>query len=125
MLEDLIPIQLLVDPKIISESLERIGIANKSSKVLYPTCYLFYINCSPFIMHFKQIYSLQSDRYNNVSDEDLKRRNSIMFCLKKWKMIDFESSMIIPCNTFVFVLPYKEKINWKINHKINLNNKEI
>lgn len=117
---DLLEVKLLVDKKIIIESLSRIGIANKKTKVLFPSCYLYEDNGRYYIAHFKQLFLLtRNDSYNNICEEDIIRRNAITFCLKNWKLIDIEDEKIQPYNKMVFVLPFKEKKNWRISHKFN------
>lgn len=116
----LIKVKPLVDDKIIIETLERIGIANKKEKILYPTCYFYYIDDEPYILHFKQLFILtREDSYNNISEEDIKRLNSIVFCLHNWGLIEIEEELEEP-DKFVFVLPYKYKSEWIIKHKFNL-----
>lgn len=117
---DLLEVKLLVDKKIIIESLSRIGIANKKTKVLFPSCYLYEDNGRYYIAHFKQLFLLtRNDSYNNICEEDIIRRNAVTFCLKNWKLIDIEDEKIQPYNKMVFVLPFEEKKNWRISHKFN------
>jgi hypothetical protein len=124
---ELLNIELLADKKIIVETLSRIGIANLEKKIIYPSCYLYEENDYFYIAHFKQLFSiLRDDSYNNISDEDITRRNAICFCLRNWGLIDVDLEFIEPYNMSVFVLPFKEKYDWFISHKINmklLNNK--
>lgn len=117
-----IEIQLLASDKVISETLSRIGIANKNKKILFPTCYLYQKDNKVFIYHFKQMFKLiNKSAYNNLTDDDIIRRNAIIFCLKNWKLIDCNIEQITPYNKFVFVLPFPEKNEWLINHKFNIN----
>jgi hypothetical protein len=118
---ELLKIKLLTDEKVLKESLSRIGIVNKKEKILYPSCYLFVENEEYFLVHFKQLFMLKRDNgYNNVSDQDIQRRNAIAYCLKQWGLIDVDENDIQPHNLFVYVLPFKEKNNWTISHKVNL-----
>ena len=116
---ELLKIDLKVNEKIIQESLTRIGIANKKTKVLFPSCYLVKNEGEYYLAHFKEMFLLKDGGYDNVSDEDIKRRNAVAFCLKNWDLIDVDLETIKPYDTFVFVLPYKDKDDWKISHKIN------
>jgi hypothetical protein len=110
----------LVETKIIEETLSRIGIANKKKKEIFPTCYLLKKDDKYFIYHFKQLFQLlKKDAYSNLTEEDVIRRNAIIFCLKNWKLIDCKQEDLEPHNIFVFVLPYNDKQNWKIIHKFN------
>jgi len=118
---DILEISLLVDDKIIIESLTRIGVGNLKEKIIYPSCYLWRNNDCYFLVHFKQLFTLTREKsYNNISEEDLMRRNSIAFCLYNWKLIDLDIEDITPYNKRVFVLPYEEKKNWTICNKFNI-----
>ncbi len=110
-----------VSEKVIIETLSRMGICNKKEKILYPSCYLFREDEFFYIAHFKELFLLREEGYNNISQQDIERRNSIIFCLKNWGLIDIDEDSILPHDTFVFILPYKEKESWIINHKIKMN----
>ena len=119
----LIEIKLLKDDKVIKETLSRIGIANLKTKTIFPSCYLYTHFGKNYIVHFKELFLLTRENgYNNVSEEDKKRRNAIIFCLKKWGLIEVEDSLIEPHSIKVFVLNHKDKKDWKIEHKFNVNN---
>lgn len=116
----MVKIRLLVDGKIVKETLERIGIANKKEKVLFPSCYLYYVNGESYILHFKQLFLMtRKESYDNISNEDIKRLNSIIFCLVNWGLIEIDEELG-EHDKFVFVLPYKYKNEWIIKHKFNL-----
>jgi hypothetical protein len=118
----LLKIKLTTDKKVVQETLNRIGISNKKEKVLYPSCYIYEDDDGEcYLVHFKQLFSLSRDSaYDNISEQDIVRRNSIAFCLKNWGLIDVEDKFIYPHNNYVFVLPYEDKDSWTITHKINL-----
>ena len=113
--DKLIEITPIADIAVIKETLSRIGIANKKAKILFPSCYLYEAFGVYYIAHFKQLFLLtRQDGYNNLSDEDLSRRNGIIFCLKSWNLIDVDETLIEPHDKFVFVLSHKEKHEWTI-----------
>jgi len=117
----LLKVDLLVDKKVVQETLNRMGISNKKKKILYPSCYIYEKDDEFFLVHFKQLFTMsRDDAYDNISEQDILRRNSIAFCLKNWGLIDIEDKFIDPHDNFVFVLPYDEKEGWTITHKINL-----
>src|SRR5574343_57383 len=119
----LIEIKPLADIAVIKETLARCGIANKKKKILYPSCYLYEAFGVYYIAHFKQLFLLtRQDGYNNLCEDDLARRNGIIFCLKNWGLIDVDESIIEPHDKFIFVLPFKEKNEWIISNKFNINN---
>jgi hypothetical protein len=120
---DLLEIKLIAEPKVIIETCNRIGIANKKDNILYPSCYLYTINNKFYLVHFKQMFILTRENgYNNICDDDIIRRNAIAFCLKNWGLIEVSNEDITPYNKFVYVLPFDQKKDWKICHKFNLKN---
>ena len=68
---------------------------------------------------------LREDGYNNLSAEDIQRKNAIIFNLKNWGMIDVDDEEIEDHSKYVYVLPFNEKREWRIYHKFNLSNLEI
>lgn len=125
--KELIEIKLLADEKVIKETITRIGIANKKRKILYPSCYLYKNFEKYYIIHFKSMFTLtRANGYNNLSNQDIERRNSIIFCLENWGLISVvNSDDIKPHNEYVYVLPHTEKNKWQICHKFNVNNCEV
>ena len=116
----LLEIKPLVDLKVIKETLNRIGIANKSQKILYPSCYLYEQNGNFYLVHFKEMFLLtRATAYNAICEDDLLRRNAIAFCLKNWGLIDVPDESIEPHNKFIFVLPHNQKNEWRVSHKFN------
>lgn len=118
----MLKVELLVDKKVVQETLNRIGIPNKKDNILYPSCYLYEDEKKDvYLIHFKHLFGIsRSDSYNDVTDEDIERMNSIAFCLRNWGMISVEDDAISPHGSFVFIVPYAEKYLWKIKHKINM-----
>ena len=116
---NIVKVELLKDANVISETLERIGIANIGLKTLWPSCYLYTENEEHFIVHFKELFLLTKENsYNNVSEKDIERRNAVIWNLKNWGLINVDESLIEPHSEKVFVLQHKEKREWKIEHKI-------
>ena len=117
----MVRVNLIETKNVIKETLTRIGIANKKERILYPSCYLYEKDDLFYIVHFKQLFLLtRNNGYNNVSIEDIARRNSVIYCLKTWGLIDVDDKEIMPHDKFVFVLSHKDKPYWKINHKFNI-----
>jgi hypothetical protein len=126
-IKNMVRIIPLVDIKVIKETLSRIGIADKKRKILYPSCLLWQNFEDYYILHFKELFLIsRTNGYNNISIEDLERKNSIIYCLITWGLIEVENiDMIEPHNKYVFVLPFKEKNEWTITQKFNVNGMEI
>jgi len=119
-MDSIIKVKLLVDEKIVIETLNRIGIAHEKSRILYPSCILYKSeNLDYYIMHFKQYYYLVKNGYDNITGTDITRRNAIIWNLCNWKLITCDMTLITEHNIFVYVLPFKEKRNWIIKSKVN------
>ncbi len=117
---DLIEVECLVNEKIIIESLSRCGIPNKKEQILYPSAYLYKKDDKTYLSHFKEILVDRDNGFDNISQSDLERRNSIIFCLFSWELINVNLSQIEPHDSYVFILPFAEKKNWKIYNKIRM-----
>jgi len=120
---NIIEVKILVDEKIITETLNRIGVGNLKKKILFPSCYLWKSDDKYYIVHFKQLFQLtRTTAYNNLSEDDIIRTKAIIFNLKNWGLIEVDDDKIEPHNSYVFVLPHNEKHEWTINHKVNIRN---
>lgn len=104
----------------IKETLTRIGIANKTLRVLYPTCYLIDDDDGNYkIAHFKELFGfIRPDATCDLTDDDLDRRDTIIGMLQKWHMINTEERFMN--DKYIFVLKSYEKPDWLIKHKINV-----
>lgn len=111
----------LVEVPIIKETLSRIGIANKKEKILYPSCYLLEDDDKYFIFHFKELFLLRHEEssYSNISEDDLVRKISIINLLVKWELISIHEKVEMD-TMYVFTIPFKNKSEWSIRHKFNL-----
>jgi hypothetical protein len=117
-----IEVMLKVDANIVKETLSRMGIVNRQRKVLYPSCYLIEQFGRFYVFHFKELFAVtRSNWYNNLSEEDIHRKNAIVYCLKQWGMIETDLSLIEPHDMYVFVLPHSQKKDFLISHKFNAN----
>lgn len=125
----LLEIRLLVDQKVIEETLTRMGIVDKKKKIIYQSCHLLKHFNSYYLAHFKQLFVLSTGKngfpgFGNVSMEDMQRRNSIANWLIKWGMIEIigDPNEIEPHNAKIEIIPYKEKKEYKIIKKFNVEN---
>ena len=117
----LLKIKLLAEKRVVQETLNRMGIANKKKRELYPSCYIYEKDGEYFLVHFKQLFTMSRDNsYDNINENDIDRRNSTAFCLKNWGLIEIDDKFIKPHDSYIFVLNYQNKNSWKVVHKINL-----
>lgn len=126
-IKTMVEVKLLADSKIVKETLSRMGIANKKKNILYPSCYLYQNFESYYVVHFKEMFLLtRANGYNNISNKDIERKNSIIFCLENWGLVEvLDKKTIEPHDEFVYVLPFKDKHKWNIQHKFNVSSTEV
>ena len=80
-----------VDLSIIEETLSRIGVCDKKNKILYPSCLLYKdIDSKFYIAHFKEMFLIRQTKasYDNISDEDYVKLNSIALLLEDWGLVE-------------------------------------
>lgn len=131
-----IPVKIIADEAVIKETLSRIGIPNKQEKILYQTCHLVHYKEQKRIIHFKEYFAINNNDNINLikmNEADFERRNTILFLLQNWKLIDFENNDDVDYSQYIknnkttarmFVLQYQDKQNWDLRTKINLENEE-
>lgn len=114
-----------VNKKIVIETLSRMGVANRREMILYPSCYLYEKDGRTFICHFKELFKIVANGFDNMVDSDYKRKRSVIRCLVEWGMIDVPVEYDLDAESeFVFIVPHREKYRWKIWHKFRLVNEE-
>ena len=112
----------------IKETLTRIGISSKKDQILYQSCHILHkkdrsesTEKSRYaIMHFKELFILDG-KANNLDDDDLARRNTIVTLLEEWSLLKVVNpeqieDPVAPLNK-IKILPHKEKTNWKLESK--------
>jgi hypothetical protein len=120
---DLLEIVPKVNVNIIEETLTRLGVANRREKILYPTCHLYVdVDCKYYLCHFKEMFKLRVTKpfYDNISEEDIVRRNSIALLLEDWDLIDVLNLPEENDTMFVYIIPHQDKRNWLVCPKFNM-----
>ncbi len=122
-----IKVELLVDEPLIHENLERIGIVNKTEKIIYPSCYLRKQVAKDgsdefLIVHFKELFTLHG-KPSTFSKLDAIRRNTIVYCLQKWNLLKAinPEDIVNITKKKVDVIKHCEKSEYKIMHKFRHN----
>jgi len=120
-----VEVKLKADFLVIKETLERIGICNKRTKVITPSAYILHKNGKYYIIHFKGLLALDGFR-EAIDQKDVDRQNAIVTLLKNWNMIDIvgDDSGVYQkeLKEKVFVLKHSEKRHYTTNHKYNMRN---
>lgn len=125
---ELLSISLLVDEKVVIETLSRMGIPDIKHKKLYQTCHIFKQFDSLYLAHFKQLFKFATSKtgepgFGNVSQEDLERRDAIAIRLSNWRLIQILNPEILSEPTCkIFCVPHSDKSNWQLIQKINVDN---
>ena len=119
-----VEVKLLSDFLVIKETLERIGIANRKTKVITPSVYILHKQGNYYIIHFKELLALDGFK-RNINETDISRRNAIISLLANWGMVSIEEDNVYQeeLEEQIFVLPYAEKAEYKINHKYRISRK--
>ena len=112
----------------VRETLTRIGVASKKEKTLYQSCHILHKKGKYYIVHFKELFSLDG-KPTNFSDSDKERRNTIATLLQDWDLIDIIDPLNIDENMelnlkHIKVLSFKEKSDWKLEAKYNIGSKK-
>jgi hypothetical protein len=125
MLDNLIEIEPLDDDQFLKvrETLTRIGVASRKEKKLYQSCHILHKRGRYFIVHFKELFSLDG-KPTNFEEADIARRNTIANLLHDWELIDLKEEAntdepVAPISQ-IKVLPYKEKNEWELIAKYSI-----
>lgn len=109
------------DYMVIKETLSRIGVSPKGKKVLYQSCHLIHKNDVYIVAHFKELFSLDG-LPSNTSEEDIKRRNTIIKLLEDWELLEVvdkeKIKNTLPINALK-IIKYEEKDDWDLIPKFN------
>jgi len=110
----------------VRETLTRIGIASRKDMKLYQSCHILHKQGKYYIVHFKELFSLDG-KPSNFSDSDRARRNTITNLLSEWglvKLVDSQKTVdpVAPLSQ-IKVLPYKERDKWELVAKYNIGKK--
>jgi hypothetical protein len=111
----------------IKETLTRIGVASRKEKKLYQSCHIFHKQGKYYIVHFKEMFSMDG-KPSNFSDEDKGRRNKIIELLQDWGLLKVcETDSIkepLASMSQIKIINHKEKDEWTLEAKYNMGRKK-
>lgn len=112
----------------IKETLTRIGVASRKEKKLYQSCHILHKQGKYYIVHFKELFTLDG-KPSNFTDEDKGRRNTIAQLLEEWGLVKVVNPELIkdpktPLSQ-IKILPHKEKKDWELVAKYNIGRKRV
>ncbi len=109
----------------VKETLSRIGVASRKERKLYQSCHILHKQGRYYIVHFKELFSLDG-KPSNFSDHDRSRRNTIAKLLDEWELVRvMDRNMLIelcPMNQ-IKIISHKEKNEWELIVKYNIGKK--
>ena len=106
----------------IRETLTRIGIASRTDKKLYQSCHILHKQGRYFIVHFKELFSLDG-KESNITTNDIERRNTIAILLADWGLLKIKDPNQITSKASlsqIKVLAHKDKAGWELVAKYNI-----
>lgn len=113
----------------IKETLTRIGISTHKDNTnkLYQTCHILQKRGKYYIVHFKELLLLDGKEVN-LSNFDVKRRNTIVGFLEEWgllKIVDasFELHAEKSKASTIKIIPFSEKSKWELIPKYTIGTK--
>ena len=110
----------------IRETLTRIGVAAKKENVLYQSCHILHKQGKYYIVHFKELFSLDG-KPSSIIENDIARRNTIANLLAEWGLltiVDPEKCKepIAPLSQ-IKIIAFKDKNDWELVAKYNIGKK--
>jgi hypothetical protein len=129
LLEKLIEVKIAEEEDFlkVKETLTRIGVASRKEKKLYQSCHIFHKQGVYYIVHFKEMFSIDG-KPSNFSEEDMGRRNKIAELLQDWgllKVVDQERiKEPLASMSQIKIINHKEKNEWTLEAKYNMGRKK-
>lgn len=110
----------------VKETLTRIGVASKKEKKLYQSCHILHKQGKYYIVHFKELFSLDG-KPTDLTENDIARRNTVANLLQDWELIKIVSEKplepVVGISQ-VKIIPHKEKHEWELVPKYNIGAKK-
>ncbi len=110
----------------VRETLTRIGVASKKEKILYQSCHILHKQGKYYIVHFKELFSLDG-KPTDLTENDIARRNTVSNLLEDWeliKIVDKEKTKEPTVSlSQVKIISHKEKGEWQLIPKYNIGKK--
>lgn len=110
----------------IRETLTRIGVASKKDKTLYQSCHILHKQGRFYLVHFKEMFSLDG-KDTNFSEEDMGRRNTIATLLEEWGLLKIVDPQMASAPRTginqIKIISHKEKGNWTLLTKYAIGKK--
>lgn len=110
----------------IRETLTRIGVSSRKENKLFQSCHILHKRGRYAIMHFKELFILD-ELHSDISDSDIKRRNTIVNLLLEWGLIETDEEELFKNNlgslAQIKIIPHKDKGDWDLIPKYHIGKK--
>jgi hypothetical protein len=111
----------------VRETLTRIGVASRKDKRLYQSCHILHKKGKYYIVHFKELFSLDG-KPTDFDESDLGRRNTIANLLAEWGLVQLvdkqrSETPIAPLSQ-IKVISYGERNEWDLVTKYSIGSKK-
>ena len=104
----------------IRETLTRIGVASKKDNKLFQSCHILHKQGRYFITHFKELFLLDG-KPSNLTENDLKRRNTIVKLMDDWGLLTTVSPIgETAALNQIKIISHKDKSDWELCPKYNI-----
>jgi hypothetical protein len=107
------------------ETLSRVGVLSKKDNTLYQSVHILHKKSKYYLVSFKELFLLDG-KYNNLTINDIQRRNRIAYLLQDWGLVKIvepdKFQDVCPMNQ-IKVIPYKEKNNFNLVSKYTIGKK--
>lgn len=120
---------------IIKETLTRIGVAVPKTSTLYQTAHILHRGGRYYITHFKELFGILDGRPVRMTDEDKKRRDTIISLLEVWGLIEIDednrkkldADAIVNDEGSLYgknvkIISFRDKEKWELKAKFRLGN---
>ena len=110
----------------IRETLTRIGVSSRKENKLFQSCHILHKRGRYAIMHFKELVVLDGLE-SDISDADIKRRNTIVNLLLEWGLIETDEEDLFKENlgslAQIKIISHKDKSDWELIPKYHIGKK--
>tara|TARA_R100001510_G_C7624530_1_gene184663 strand:+ start:30 stop:437 length:408 start_codon:yes stop_codon:yes gene_type:complete len=110
----------------IRETLTRIGVSSRKENKLFQSCHILHKRGRYAIMHFKELFVLDGLE-SDISDADIKRRNTIVNLLLEWGLIETDEEDLFKENlgslAQIKIISHKDKSDWELIPKYHIGKK--
>jgi hypothetical protein len=111
----------------VRETLTRIGVSSRKERILYQSCHILHKQGRYYIVHFKELFSLDG-KPSNISENDIQRRNTIANLLEQWGLVKIMNPQVVKDNMApihqIKIISFKDKDDWDLVTKYNIGKKK-